>query len=69
MHSFVSDHVGFKFVEPVPFDLGRAFSDGRAAQPIVALAPDAEGAAALADRVARLAAHRGQVNLCKSRVP
>ncbi len=22
-HSFVSDHVGYKFVEPVQFDLGR----------------------------------------------
>ena len=25
--SFVSDHVGYKFVEPVQLDLGRVFSE------------------------------------------
>ena len=56
----MSDHVGFKFVEPVSFDLGRVFSDGRASQPLVALAPDSEGAAAIAAKVARLAAQKKQ---------
>ncbi len=59
VHAFVSDHVGFKFVEPVSFDLGRSFSDGHAGQPIVALSPDVEGAAAMTSKVERLAAQRG----------
>ena len=37
VHAFVSDHVGYKFVEPVPFDLGRIFSDSSAQEPIVFL--------------------------------
>ena len=37
VHAFVSDHVGYKFVEPVPFDLGRIFSDSSSDEPIVFL--------------------------------
>jgi hypothetical protein len=36
-HSFVSDHVGYKFVEPVQFDLGRVFSECEASQPLIYL--------------------------------
>ena len=35
VHSFVSDHIGYKFVEPVQFDLGRVFSECEPSQPIV----------------------------------
>lgn len=35
VHSFVSDHIGYKFVEPVQFDLGRIFSECDSSQPIV----------------------------------
>ena len=36
-HSFVSDHIGYKFVEPVTFDLGRVFSECEPSQPIIYL--------------------------------
>ena len=36
-HSFVSDHVGYKFVEPVQFDLGRVFSECEATHPLIYL--------------------------------
>ena len=37
VHAFVSENVGYKFVEPVPFDLGRIFSDSPSSEPIVFL--------------------------------
>ena len=33
--TFISDHVGFKFVEPFDYDLGRIYSDGQPDQPIM----------------------------------
>ena len=35
VYSFVSDHIGYKFVEPVQFDLGRIFSECDPSQPLV----------------------------------
>ena len=35
VYSFVSDHIGYKFVEPVQFDLGRVFSECDPSQPII----------------------------------
>lgn len=38
VHTFVSDHIGFKFVDPIPYiDLGRVLSDGDNSQPVVFL--------------------------------
>lgn len=37
VYAFVSDNVGYKFVERVPFDLGRIFSDSTSDEPIVFL--------------------------------
>lgn len=43
-HAFVSDNVGYKFVEPVRMDLGRVFSDAEARRrPILFLAGEEEG--------------------------
>ena len=35
VESFVSDHIGYKFVEPVQFDLGRIFSELDPSQPLI----------------------------------
>ena len=35
VESFVSDHIGYKFVEPVQFDLGRIFSETDPSQPLL----------------------------------
>jgi dynein heavy chain len=39
-HTFVSDHIGYKFVEPVQFDLGRIFSECDPSQPLIYLASE-----------------------------
>ncbi len=60
VHTFISDHVGFKFVEPLDFDLGRVLSDGSGREPILMLQGSGE-ADRLSGKVKRLARARGQL--------
>ncbi len=53
VHSFISDHIGYKFVEPVQFDLGRIFSECEPSQPILYINEEANEAKADIKRFAQ----------------
>ena len=57
VHAFVSEHVGYKFVEPILFDLGRVHSFSSSEEPIVFLAAS-PGANETAEQIREFAKSR-----------
>ena len=66
VHTFVSENVGFKFVEPLHYDLGRVFSDGEPKQPLVFLVDGENDASERIKMLAKNRSHKLRVTFTSS---